>query len=93
MSANAGRGQRLLDLLDLLETRTATSVTKVMWARPLRISTYVGAADLPDDLVISVLCLVVVHEVIVGCTTTDGWVHLARGLTDCGGGPRSDRRS
>ena len=72
MSLHKGRDRRLLSLLD---RRTPTSVTEVSWARPLRISTYVGAADLPDELVTSVRCLVVVNDDIVVCTTAAGRVH------------------
>lgn len=62
-------------LLDLLSSRTPASVTDVQWARPLRISAFVGAAPLPDDLVMSVRCLVLVGDEVLLCTTVEGRSH------------------
>lgn len=62
-------------LLQLLEGRTAVTVTNVTWARPLRISTYLGVAELPEDLVVSVRCLVRVGDQVVVCTNADGRTH------------------
>lgn len=63
-------------LLALLDGRTPAAVTEVSWARPLRIGVYVGEAELPDDLVTSVRCLVIVGDQIVVCTTVEGRCHV-----------------
>lgn len=42
---------------------------------PVRISAYLGTADLPDELVTSVRCLVQVADLIVVCTNRDGISH------------------
>lgn len=62
-------------VIELLRHRTPASVTEVRWARHLRISTYVGASALPDELVVSVRCLVLVGEEVVVCTNADGRSH------------------
>jgi ADP-ribose pyrophosphatase YjhB (NUDIX family) len=62
-------------LLGLLKDRTPASVTEVVWARPLRISAYVGAAALPENLVMSVRCLVLVDDHVVLCTNVDRRSH------------------
>lgn len=62
-------------VLALLDGREPVSVIDVVWARPLRISAYLGAAPLPDDLVTSVRCLVTVGEDVVVCTNQKGLDH------------------
>jgi ADP-ribose pyrophosphatase YjhB (NUDIX family) len=42
---------------------------------PLRISAYLGAAAIPDELITSVRCLVQVGDKIVVCTNRDGVSH------------------
>lgn len=62
-------------VLALLAGREPASVVDVAWARPLRISAYLGLAPLPDDLVISVRCLVTVGDDVVVCTNQKGLDH------------------
>lgn len=62
-------------ILRLLAGRTPMSVTEVTWARPLRISAYLAVAELPDDLVVSVRCIVRVDDQVVVCTNADGRTH------------------
>ena len=42
---------------------------------PVRISAYLGAADIPDELITSVRCLVQVGTKVVVCTNRDGISH------------------
>jgi ADP-ribose pyrophosphatase YjhB (NUDIX family) len=42
---------------------------------PLRITAYEGESDLPDDLVLSVRCFVLVGDSLVICTNADGSSH------------------
>lgn len=42
---------------------------------PLRISAYTSPAALPDELVVSVRCLVLVDDQLVVCTNADGFSH------------------
>ena len=62
-------------LLDLLESRDPARVLEEAWARPLRLSSYVGAADVPDELVTSVRVIVSVGDDVVVCTNVDGKSH------------------
>lgn len=62
-------------VLALLRDRRPASTTDVSWARPIRITAYVGAAPLPDDLVVSVRCVVLVGDDVVVCTNLDGRSH------------------
>ena len=66
------RDQRVLDLLD---GREPASVVEVQWRRPLTIASHVGEAELPDDLVTGVRCLVVVDGCLVMCTNVRGLTH------------------
>lgn len=62
-------------VLDLLAGREPASITDVEWRRPLRISGYLGAVELPDDLVTSVRCLVTVGHQVVMCANRAGLIH------------------
>lgn len=62
-------------LLRLIERRAPALVTDVQWARPLRIASHLGAADLPDELVTGVRVLVVVDGGLVVCTNQRGLAH------------------
>jgi 8-oxo-dGTP pyrophosphatase MutT (NUDIX family) len=47
-------------------------VVDAEWARPFRLSAYIGHYDVPDDLVVSVRCLVRVGDEVVLCTDSAG---------------------
>lgn len=70
-----GYGIRHPALAPLLEERTPSAMVEFSWldgTLPLRASSYTEVADLPDELVSSVRCLVVVGDQIVVCDTPDG---------------------
>ena len=59
----------------LLHGRTPAAVVELSWLNgelPLRASSYTEVADLPDELVSSIRCLVLVGDEIVVCDTPDG---------------------
>jgi hypothetical protein len=72
-----GWGIRHPGLLAVLASSTPVTVTEPPpgGAVPVRISAYLGTADLPDALVTSVRCLVQVADLIVVCTNRDGISH------------------
>lgn len=73
-----GWGLRHPDLAVLLATLSPEATQDTTWADgtvPLRISAYAAPADLPNELVISVRCLVRVDDRIVVCTNADGISH------------------
>ena len=72
-------GARDLRLLELLRGRTPVSVLDVKWRRPIRISAYVGAAEMPQDLVTSVRCIVRIDDSVVLCRNRDGRTHAMPG--------------
>jgi hypothetical protein len=70
-----GYGVRHPALPPLLEERTPAAVVEFAWldgTLPLRASSYTEVAELPDELVSSVRCLVLVGDQIVVCDTPDG---------------------
>lgn len=62
-------------VLDLLTGREPESTIDVQWSRPMQVSAYLGPAALPEDLVTSVRCLVIVGDQVVLCTNRDGITH------------------
>jgi ADP-ribose pyrophosphatase YjhB (NUDIX family) len=65
-------------LLALLARSTpACEAVDVVWARPLRLTSYIGAEvdDVPDALVTSIRVLVRVGDDVVVCTNVDGSSH------------------
>ena len=69
------RHPEVADLLDRLQSIASQEETWANGALPLRISAYEGAAELPDDLVLSVRCFVIVGDALVVCTNADGSSH------------------
>jgi len=70
-----GYGLRHPALAPLLHERTPSAVVEFSWLNgelPLRASSYTGVAELPDELISSIRCLVLVGEQIVVCDTPDG---------------------
>jgi ADP-ribose pyrophosphatase YjhB (NUDIX family) len=62
----------------LLETVTPVAVEESAWAKgtlPLRICAFTTPAELPDELVLSVRCLVIVEGQLVVCENADGYFH------------------
>ena len=54
------------------------AVEETAWANgavPLRIAAHIRAAQLPDELVLSVRCIVLVEDDIVVCSNRDGILH------------------
>lgn len=73
-----GWGTRHPDVRELLDQLQPMAVQEEVWANgtlPLRISAYAGRADLPDDLLLSVRCFVLVGDAFVLCTNADGSSH------------------
>lgn len=72
----AGYGTRHPRLLAILDEATPAAVHETTWSgTPLRIAAFVGDRELPDDLVVSVRCLVEVDGRVVVCRNVDGVVH------------------
>ena len=70
-----GFGARHPDLTALLAGREPAATGEVSWlggAMPLRVSAHTTPADLPEELVTSVRCVVQVGELIVFCENVDG---------------------
>jgi 8-oxo-dGTP pyrophosphatase MutT (NUDIX family) len=66
------------DLLALLDEREPACTTDVAWRNGtinLRLTSFVGVADLPDDLLVSVRVIVRVGDQVVVCTNADGTSH------------------
>ena len=62
----------------MLATSIPSAVVEASWAQgamPVRISAYLGIADIPDELITSVRCLVQVGAKVVVCTNRDGISH------------------
>lgn len=73
-----GWGFRDPALTALLEASVPAAVEEAAWANgkvPLRIAAYTAPADVPDDLIVSVRCVVQVRDRIVVCRNRDGWSH------------------
>lgn len=73
-----GWGTRHPDVARLLQRQQAIAAHEEVWgdgALPLRITAYEGTVELPDDLVLSVRCLVTVGGGLVVCTNRDGSTH------------------
>jgi ADP-ribose pyrophosphatase YjhB (NUDIX family) len=73
-----GWGLRHPALLAVLAATAPVAVAESSWhdgRMPVRISAYVGAVDLPGELVTSVRCLVQVGGNVVVCTNRDGISH------------------
>ena len=70
-----GYGLRHPALAPLLQERTPSAVVEFSWldgALPLRASNYTEVAQLPEELISSVRCLVLVGDQVVVCDTPDG---------------------
>lgn len=73
-----GWGLRHPELARVLAGTKPIATTETAWANgtvPLRVAAYAGLVDLPDELVLSVRCLVRVGERLVVCTNVDGIAH------------------
>lgn len=67
--------ERHPDLLALLERCAPAIQRDDVWARPIHMTSYVGAEDLPDELVTSIRVIVRVGDDVVVCTNVDGHSH------------------
>lgn len=70
-----GYGLRHPALAGLLQDRSPAAVVEFAWldgSLPLRASSYTEVAELPEELVSSVRCLVFVGDQLVVCDTPDG---------------------
>ena len=67
--------ERHPELLALLERCTPAIQRDDVWARPIHMTSYVGAEQLPDELVTSIRVIVVVGDHVVVCTNADGHMH------------------
>lgn len=75
VSQRPGFGRRHPAMDSLLAATTPVATDETAWlggAMPLRVGAYIGPADLPDELVTSVRCLVRVGAKIVLCENADG---------------------
>jgi ADP-ribose pyrophosphatase YjhB (NUDIX family) len=70
---SAERDPRVVALLD---GRHPAAEHEGQWARPMRLTVYIGAADLPDDLVTSIRVIVRVGDDVVVCTNLNGDSHV-----------------
>ena len=73
-----GWGLRDPALTVLLESSAPAVVEETAWANgavPLRITAYTAPADLPEELIVSVRCIVRVGGRVVVCTNRDGQSH------------------
>jgi len=74
-----GWGLRHPALTKLLASEVSpAAVEETAWANgavPLRIAAHTRAAELPDELVLSVRCIVLVEDDIVVCSNRDGILH------------------
>jgi ADP-ribose pyrophosphatase YjhB (NUDIX family) len=80
-------GARHPDLARLLAGRRPAATGEISWlggAMPLRVSAYATPAELPEELVTSVRCVVQVGELIVFCENADGAHPLPGGRRDPG---------
>jgi ADP-ribose pyrophosphatase YjhB (NUDIX family) len=62
-----------------LTRATPAGTTEPVWGNgrlPLRVTAYLGEADLPSELITSVRCIVRVGDLLVACETLDGTWHL-----------------
>lgn len=77
-----GWGSRHPGLTSVLASVTPAAVSETAWRNgtmPLRVSAYLGIAAIPDELIISVRCLVRVGDQVVVCTDRDGTTHALPG--------------
>lgn len=82
-----GFGARHPGLARLLADQKPAATGETSWlggAMPLRVSAYTTPADLPDELVTSVRCVVQVGELIVFCENADGTHPLPGGRREAG---------
>lgn len=72
-----GYGVRHPDLLELLDEAKPVAVEETTWpsGTQWRIAAFVDDRELPDDLVVSVRCLVAVGDSVVVCRNADGVFH------------------
>jgi 8-oxo-dGTP pyrophosphatase MutT (NUDIX family) len=74
-----GWGARHPQIARVLAQSTPAATQETAWAngtRPLRLNAYREVAQLPDELVVSVRCLVRVGDRVVVCTNLDGLRHV-----------------
>jgi ADP-ribose pyrophosphatase YjhB (NUDIX family) len=70
----AGFGVRHPALAAVLERSEPSATTHAVWAdgtMPLQVSAYLGAADVPDELITSIRCIVRVGDLLVLCENED----------------------
>ncbi|MGW6449955.1 NUDIX hydrolase [Lentzea sp. NPDC055074] len=82
-----GLGERHPDVVRLLAAHTPAATDEVAWmdgTLPLRVGAHLGPADLPDELVTSVRCVVRVGELVVFCENADGGHVLPGGRREPG---------
>ncbi|MDX3663440.1 NUDIX domain-containing protein [Streptomyces sp. ID05-26A] len=82
-----GFGTRHPDMARLLAAHPPAATDEVAWmdgALPLRVGAHLGPADLPDELVTSVRCVVRVGELVVFCENVDGGHVLPGGRRESG---------
>jgi 8-oxo-dGTP pyrophosphatase MutT (NUDIX family) len=66
-------------LVELLASSEPVVVEEVQWQRPMRIAAHVSELSVPDELVVSVRCLVQVDDQLVVCTDVSGAVDVLPG--------------
>jgi 8-oxo-dGTP pyrophosphatase MutT (NUDIX family) len=74
-----GWGSRHPELARVLAASKPAATEETAWANgtwPLRLNAFREVTHLPDELVVSVRCLVRVEELIVVCTNRDGLRHV-----------------
>jgi 8-oxo-dGTP pyrophosphatase MutT (NUDIX family) len=62
-------------LLAVLADREHVAEERATWQRPLLLRSYVGATELPDELITSIRVIVLVGNDVVVCTNADGASH------------------
>ena len=73
-----GWGERHPDLARLLAESQPEAMVETAWANgtvPLRISAYASPAPLPDELIVSIRCIVRVEDLFVVCTNAENNSH------------------
>ena len=72
-----GWGMRHPELTAVLQLKEAAAVMEQTWGmgQAIRLAAYTGPADLPDEVVTSIRCIVRVGDQVVVCTNRDGFSH------------------
>lgn len=66
-------------VVEVLGNLEPAAVIEVEWARRIRVAAYVGAFDAPEELVVSVRCVVFVDGQVVVCHDADGGCDILPG--------------